>query len=387
MNTKRNISLNYVFLFLAFMRPTVSIWVLFMTKRRLSLLEIGLLESIFHIGSMIFEVPTGALADIYGRKIVRMFGRICAILSTILMIVSSNFLIYAVSFILSALSYNLESGTGDALLYESCKEAGIKDRYDKILGKAYTISTVGDSIGALVGGFLITKYLYMPYYIEMLINVIALIVSMMMKEVKVKEEKKVHQKAFEGIKFIFIDKYLLYFFIISAVFSASMTSISFYNQKYFTIIGIPVVYFGAIFFAQGLSNSLGSYISEKVERTLKRYLLPAAYVASILIVAMLSSAKGFMGVALMILLEIVSGVLETYFVRVINKRIADTIRATLISTQSLMFSLFMIILFPLLGYIADKFNFFASYMCISGLLLLSLLMYVQFTKKLIKDTI
>ncbi|AGB18455.1 MFS transporter [Thermoanaerobacterium thermosaccharolyticum] len=384
MNTKRNIPLNYAFLFLAFMRPTISIWVLFMTKRGLSLLEIGLLESIFHMGSMILEVPTGALADIYGRKIVRIFGRISAILSTILMIISSNFLMYAVSFILSALSYNLESGTGDALLYESCEDAGINDKYDKILGKAYTISTVGDSIGALIGGFLISRYLYMPYYIELLSNVIALIISMMMKEVKLKEEKKVHQKAFEGIKYIFKEKCLLYFFIIASTFSASMTSISFYNQKYFTIIGIPVVYFGAIFFAQGISNSLGSYISEKIERALKIHLLPIAFVASILIVVMLSIAKSFMGVVLMILLEVVSGILETYFVRVINKRIENTIRATVISTQSLMFSLFMIILFPLVGYIADKFNFFASYICISGLLLISLSMYALFTKKLAK---
>ena len=43
-------------------------WVAILAARGFSLVEIGLAETVFHICSLIFEIPSGILADLYGRK-------------------------------------------------------------------------------------------------------------------------------------------------------------------------------------------------------------------------------------------------------------------------------------------------------------------------------
>lgn len=43
-------------------------WVALLAVRGFSMVEIGFAECIFHIASMIFEIPSGAIADVFGRK-------------------------------------------------------------------------------------------------------------------------------------------------------------------------------------------------------------------------------------------------------------------------------------------------------------------------------
>ena len=63
-------------------------WVAILSARGYSLVEIGIAETVFHITSLIFEIPSGVLADVFGRKkmlivstLMRMIGNIVMILS------------------------------------------------------------------------------------------------------------------------------------------------------------------------------------------------------------------------------------------------------------------------------------------------------------------
>lgn len=59
----RNITLEYIFRFIGNFSITEVIWVLYLAHKGLSLTEIGILEGIFHVTSLLSEVPSGALAD------------------------------------------------------------------------------------------------------------------------------------------------------------------------------------------------------------------------------------------------------------------------------------------------------------------------------------
>ena len=43
-------------------------WVAILAARGYSLAEIGLAETVFHITSLIFEIPSGVFADLFGRR-------------------------------------------------------------------------------------------------------------------------------------------------------------------------------------------------------------------------------------------------------------------------------------------------------------------------------
>lgn len=54
-------------------------WVALLAARGFSTVEIGFAESVFHVASMIFEIPSGALADVIGRKKVMILSNIMCI--------------------------------------------------------------------------------------------------------------------------------------------------------------------------------------------------------------------------------------------------------------------------------------------------------------------
>lgn len=43
-------------------------WVAILASRGYSLIEIGIAETVFHITSLLLEIPSGILADVFGRK-------------------------------------------------------------------------------------------------------------------------------------------------------------------------------------------------------------------------------------------------------------------------------------------------------------------------------
>ena len=129
---KRNIPLLAGLEFTSYFGIT-SFWILFFIQNGLSLLQIGLLESIFHGTSLLCEIPSGMLADRFSYKTNLYLARLASIGSSILILFGQgNFWIYSLAMMVSAWSYNFDSGTSTAFLYDSAVEAGQKDRYLQI---------------------------------------------------------------------------------------------------------------------------------------------------------------------------------------------------------------------------------------------------------------
>lgn len=145
---QRNIFINYIYTGIKCMDMTSSIWVLYLAYRGMNLAEIGLLEGIFHLTSMLFEIPTGAIADLLGRKKTIVLSRISALIATLLMISANGFWGFAISFIFSAASFNLSSGSEEALVYDSLKQLGKEEQYVKVNGRLNFIIEVTQGIGA-----------------------------------------------------------------------------------------------------------------------------------------------------------------------------------------------------------------------------------------------
>lgn len=82
----RNIKVDYIYRFLSCFDITSAIWVLYLGYKGMSLTQIGILESIFHITGFISEIPTGAMADLIGRKRIIVLGRFTALISAVIML-------------------------------------------------------------------------------------------------------------------------------------------------------------------------------------------------------------------------------------------------------------------------------------------------------------
>lgn len=85
-------------------------WVAILSARGYSLVEIGIAETVFHITSLLFEIPSGVFADVFGRKKMLMVGSFMRLMGNIIMICSRNFYTVCLSMAFQALSYNFVSG-------------------------------------------------------------------------------------------------------------------------------------------------------------------------------------------------------------------------------------------------------------------------------------
>ena len=161
-----------------------------MLQKGLSLFEIGLLEGVFHVTSLIMETPTGAVADILGRKTSRIIGTVLAAVSSFIMIISSGFWGFAAGFVVTALSYNFESGANEALVYDSLLLEGRESIYMKIAGRTEVVfQTTGIAaliIGGAVGGI---KYEW-AYYLAIMLSGASLVVGLFFREPKLEEQRK-----------------------------------------------------------------------------------------------------------------------------------------------------------------------------------------------------
>ncbi len=362
---KRNISIGYVYNFFLQLNMTSAIWVLYLAFRGMSLIEIGILESIYHITGLILEIPSGAIADLYGRKFSVVAGRVVNLISCILMITANSFLEFAISFILSSAAMNLNSGAAEALIYDSLKESGEQGKYKKIWGQTAFIMSISQGIAILLGGILAdVKFLY-AYVFGAIVQIIALMVSLNFTEPTVNRKhnignlKKQKENIFVNQLKISIDilkcrKIVLYIIMFSALLGSLQTTVFFYSQKFFSDMGYTKTIIAVICFIGSIVEAYSSKYAYKIEKRLNiREILISLSALNVIALVGLAFVAEF-SIGFYLLTNLTGGLAFTILSDYINGRIPSESRATILSFESLWFSIFMIGVFPLFGFIAEK---------------------------------
>ncbi len=108
---------------------------LFYLHRGLTLSQIFYTGIIWSLTTLVFEVPTGYLADRWGRRRTLILGALLAILTDFAMFVAHGFPAFIAVFILLAASFACFSGTEEALLFDTLKEAGHEHKMTSYNGK------------------------------------------------------------------------------------------------------------------------------------------------------------------------------------------------------------------------------------------------------------
>ncbi len=371
----KNIKVNYAFTFIRNFSVTQGIWMLYLASRGLSLLEIGLLEGIFHTASLIMETPTGAVADIFGRKTSRLIGCALSVLSAALMILSDGFAMFAVSFVISALSYNFESGAGDALVYDSLLLDGREETYMKVAGRTEVVFQSAGIAALALGGLLGNIRYELAYYAAMALAVAALLTGTLMKEPETGACRK-HEGMLVSLKRQYVDSFaalrgsarLKYLLFVVPVFSSSVTLSFYYLQIAWENQQISTAGIGLYLAISSVAAAAGAFFAHRIEKRLgERAILAGAP----LILALLIFALRFTNVALIPFCVI--SVLETViFVSTrsyINRIIPSAQRATILSLESTLFSLVMIAIFPLFGAVSDHLGIADTFLLLGGLML------------------
>ena len=370
---KRNIPLMAGVEFLGFFGIT-SFWILFLNQNGMSLLQIGLLESIFHTTGIIFEIPSGMLADRFSYKANLYISRLTSILSSILMLTGQgNFWIYAIAMIINALSYNFDSGTSSALLYDSAVEADLKDCYLKISSLMSGVSEAAISLGTVLAGLFVHGYLYVTYYIMIAVSIVVLILIWLIKEPDMKrqtDEVVTIKKIILIVKKEIKSNPSLFMWMMTFQFVGTMMCMFyFYYQKQLPdLVGWQI---STVMLIGSVLNILAVSIASKIGEMWHSFRL-FPIVVSLTGVAYVLSALGtsFMYILIYLTTNALYAMYQPIFYNDLQQYLPSSARATMLSVASMMFSLSMIIIFPIIGWLIDSFGFDQTFIGLGLVLIL-----------------
>ncbi|MCM1282506.1 MAG: MFS transporter [Muribaculaceae bacterium] len=358
----KNIKLNYIYNFIKHLNMQSCIWVLYLGYMGMSLTQIGLLEGIYHATSIVFEVPSGAVADIFGRKRTMLAGRLCVLVSCLLMLFGRSFFPFALSFLVQAFGENLNSGSEEALVYDSMKQSGREEEYLAVCGKTNTIVEISQALATVLGGVL-AEYSYFACYVTAaLLAALAVVPLLLMREPKLEadsaslpmaERVKTHFKT--CFEILSGNRKLTRWICFFNVMEVAATVLFFYSQEYYHSMGLNKIEISMIMLAVGLLSTAGAFFSDRIYRRMGEWVIVIAAAAIFLSIGSYIFYKLWVSVSCFCVCNFMSAMLYPIRSTRINSLIPSGQRATLISVDSLVFSVGMVIIFPAAGWMIDRF--------------------------------
>ena len=360
-----NIRKNYIFLGLSYVDLTRGLWMIWLTLQGFSLTQLGIMEGIFHLTSFLMEVPTGIVADLFGRKTSRLLGRILFLGSLFILYYSRSMPVQCLGFVLTAIGYNLESGAGEALIYDSLKETGNEDGYKKIAGINNIIFEAGTVISLIVGGYCAHNLGYQWVFLPGIsVCALAMFTAFLFEEptITLEEQHRLRQMGWrramgeqtrESLRVIRDKPRIAFIILFTELMMMFITSLYFYLQTYWKGNGFNELQIGGFLAVSSTLSALAGIFAGWIENKLgvRGIIL---FFPLLLIISLWGLGLTNLSVFFFALTGFVDGVLYVAMQDYLNRMIPSERRATILSFQSMVFSLYMILFFPIIGLVGER---------------------------------
>ena len=358
---RANIKKIYLFNILKSTIFVVPVMVMFLKDNGLSLMDALLLQSYFSLVMVVLEIPSGYIADSYGRKETLVFASVMALCGILGYVVSYDFWDFLVSMTFMAISYSFTSGTLSALVYDTLNGLDEVHRYQKIWGESLFYGLIALAVASIVGAWIAQFDLRYPIYAT--IPFFAMMIPLSLSFYEPKREKAIFKDGYANelitiAKKTFIQSAKLRWIIIySAVIFAFNQSMFYLYQPYFELSGIDIAYFGVVFALFQLVAGVVSKYAHQIERRLgERQSMISLTVALSISYLLMSNFIYLFSFIFAFLQQFVRGFRNVIVADYINKLVDSTHRATILSIESFVGKLLYAIILPIWGWVADIYS-------------------------------
>ncbi len=338
--------------------------ILYLQSFGISYGQIGTLELLGALTIMLFEIPTGAVADLVSRRMSVIIGIILVAIGGFTLALGSTVTVFAIAFVVWAMGDTFVSGAQSALVYDTLKDLKREKEYLKIQGRYRLITTFSLLFATAVSPFLFQINIRIPEFLVGVAWLLSAAFVFMMKEpsrrsVKYSIAKHVIQMK-DGFKYSFNHKMIRWYFMFSILVGLPMLLYNnLVSQSYYLGVGYTVANLAIIIPVIYGSASLVSSQAHRIEGWLGER-------SSLIIIAVLH-ALGFLAMGLLRVPAVLAFVIILYLSRdfswmvmdaYVNKHVVSKMRATVISVGSMLTYAVMLVMYPLAGRLLDVFGLF-----------------------------
>lgn len=392
-HTPKTIQLTYVLLLFGTTLAASFIWginTIFLLDAGLSNFEAFTANAFFTAGMVLFEVPTGVVADVRGRQLSFLLGAATLIITTLLYLllwyVKADFWAWALVSVGLGLGFTFFSGAQEAWLVDALKATGYRGALENVFAKGQIASGAAALLGS-VGGGLVAQIMNLgaPYVIRALIMTAVFVLAWVaMKDLGYHLDRTTRGVLRPSLGLVAssvslsIRRQSIRWLILATPFSGVMIYVFYAYQPFllelygdrsaYVIAGLATAIFAG-------SQMVGGLIAGRVRRLFQRrtsaIILGCFATSGILAVAGLTSSF-WLALVMVALLSMVFAIVMPIEMAYLNSLIPSRQRATVLSLTSLANSAGSVISQPALGKVADMTSYGYSFIVAASMQVLAL---------------
>ena len=344
---------------------------LFLLDAGLSNFEAFAANAFFTVGMVIFEIPTGVVADTVGRKVSYVLGTVTLSVTTalywMLWLWSAPFVWWAIVSVLLGLGFTFFSGAVEAWLVDALNSTGYSGGLEAVFGRGLMVTGIAMFVGSVLGGVVAqATNLGVPFLVRAGVLVVMFVFALfVMKDIGFSPDRSMGpieatrnvltQSVEHGLK-----RRSVRYMILAAPFASGVGFYAFYAlQPYLLeLYGDPTAYSiaGLAAAVLSLAQVAGGLFAPQVRKMFARRTTAviAADIASVVVLVVLGLNSFFwLAVALLVAWGFVFAAARPVRQAYLNEMIPSKQRATVLSFDSLFGSIGGVVIQPGLGRAAD----------------------------------
>jgi MFS family permease len=375
----RNIELIFISRFLFGMIFFMPILALYFQESLFTVTNVAIIFAVKSVASAVFEMPTGAIADLFGRKRTLVLAGVLMLVAIFFLYIGNNMFLFILFALVGALSHSLATGTDSALIYDTLQEEKKERYFKKVIGTFGALWPLGASVGSIIGGYLAAISLESTVFWSFVPVVLGLICLLFIKEPKYhkEEHRNVVKQVWNSVKFIFGSKQLIILCLAGFVFWGFGESAHQLKPLFFEFKEIPIIYFGYAFAGVFISSSLGHYFSHYFsERFGNKFILMIGVLGFPIFQFLGTLSEKYVALGFIVMTGIFFGLRNPIIDHLMHVEVPSNKRATVISVGVFMAHLGIGVIAPLMGYITDLYNINVAYVFSAVGMLLVPMMFI-----------
>ncbi len=371
---KRNIPLLYAIGGLSWTRLFIPVIALFYIASQVTIEQFSLIFGIFALVILLFEIPSGVLADLLGKKKALLMSRCLYIVEIYILAFYNGFWPLLIAKVISGIGVSLGSGTDQAMMYDTLKRLRRTKEHKKISGNVQMINNIFMAIAFIVGAYLFSIGPKLPAIASLPFITLATVLVLFLKEpyknhkgLSISNSVK-HLK--EGLKYFAGHSYVKYLTFYSfPIISAIMITQSL-SSAYLKEILVPVSLIGIVAFASSSLSSLSAKMTHRIEEKVgEKKSLFMLQVTVFLGVILMSFMIEYIGAIFYLFISLAYGFSMVLINHYMNEHIETSHRATMLSIKNMFNNLAVFLLLPLVGFIIKSSSFKIAYLVLGIIVL------------------
>jgi MFS family permease len=329
------------------------IWAVFLLSRGLSLTQFGIVEAVLHVGMLIAQVPTGALADALGRRRLLVAAGFFTAAAELGYVYAPGFALICLAGGVHGVAFALRTGADEAYLFDSLAHDDAQAQFPRMLGGLWAVFQFAGAISFMAGGLIATYSQPLAFWLTATCALIASAIATRLPDDRRGRAAHGVRVAVRGLSALRRSPRLGTLTLAWSVYWAAVTSWWFYAAPLFQDRGASNALLGAVLGGALLAGSGFSWIGGRIGERVS--LSASVGTASLAAAVGLVAGVALPGLAVpVLLLMLIAGAPELVYVTLstyLQHNTRSEYRATSMSIAEGCFSIQMLWLFPLTGYV------------------------------------